>query len=111
MTTYGGVSGNATRPVALKMVFFILIPLLFSTRILQVGFADCFQISSIAKALPDFPIMGTGGIDSAEAAIQFFYCGAGVLQVQSHPLPQQCSLSRSLHPFMGCRRLSNSLYR
>jgi len=47
-TTYGGVSGNATRPVALRAV------------------------SSIARGLPHFPIMAAGGIESAETAVQFF---------------------------------------
>jgi len=58
-TTYGGVSGNATRPVALKAV------------------------SAIANHLPGYPILATGGIDSAEAALQFLYAGAGVLQICS----------------------------
>jgi dihydropyrimidine dehydrogenase (NADP+) len=58
-TTYGGVSGNAIRPIALKAV------------------------SSIAKLLPGFPIMATGGVDSADAAIQFIHAGAGVVQVCS----------------------------
>ncbi|KAK9886993.1 hypothetical protein WA026_019912 [Henosepilachna vigintioctopunctata] len=58
-TTYGGVSGNATRPVGLKAV------------------------SSIAKALPDLCIQGIGGIDSAESALQFIQCGAGVVQICS----------------------------
>lgn len=58
-TTYGGVSGNATRPIALK------------------------AISAIANKIPGFPIMGVGGIDSAESAMQFLYAGAGVLQVCS----------------------------
>lgn len=56
-TTYGGVSGNATRPQALK------------------------AISSIGNALPGFPILGIGGIDSADAGLQFLQCGATVLQV------------------------------
>lgn len=59
LTTYGGVSGNATRPQALK------------------------AISSIAQQLPGFPILGIGGIDSAEVALQFLQCGATVLQVCS----------------------------
>jgi len=58
-TTYGGVSGNATRPQALK------------------------AISSIANAIPGFPILGIGGIDSADSALQFLQCGASVLQVCS----------------------------
>ncbi|XP_054281346.1 dihydropyrimidine dehydrogenase [NADP(+)] [Macrosteles quadrilineatus] len=59
LTTYGGVSGNAVRPMALK------------------------AISAIAKALPGFPILGIGGIDSADSALQFLQCGATVLQVGS----------------------------
>uniref|UniRef100_A0A1A9WDB6 Dihydropyrimidine dehydrogenase [NADP(+)] n=1 Tax=Glossina brevipalpis TaxID=37001 RepID=A0A1A9WDB6_9MUSC len=58
-TTYGGVSGNATRPIALR------------------------AISSIAKNLPGFPILGIGGIDSGEVALQFVQAGASVLQVCS----------------------------
>jgi len=58
-TTYGGVSGNATRPIGLKFV------------------------SSIARDLPNYPIMGVGGIDSADTAIQFLYAGAGVVQICS----------------------------
>ena len=58
-TTYGGVSGNAIRPIALKIV------------------------SSIARALPGFPIMAAGGIDSAEVALQFLQVGASVVQVCS----------------------------
>lgn len=58
-TTYGGVSGNATRPQALRAV------------------------SSIAKALPGFPILGIGGVDSADVALQFLHCGASVVQVCS----------------------------
>lgn len=58
-TTYGGVSGNATRPMGLRAV------------------------SSIAKKLPGFPILGIGGIDSADVAHQFLQCGASVVQVCS----------------------------
>ncbi|KAL7298762.1 hypothetical protein TKK_0008508 [Trichogramma kaykai] len=58
-TTYGGISGNATRPMALR------------------------AISKVAQALPGFPIMGIGGIDSGEVALQFIQCGATVLQVGS----------------------------
>lgn len=61
-TTYGGVSGNATRPMALR------------------------AISAIGNALPGFPILGIGGIDSADVALQFLQCGASVLQVCYHCL-------------------------
>eukprot|EP00698_Gefionella_okellyi_P015562 TRINITY_DN4394_c0_g2_i1.p1 TRINITY_DN4394_c0_g2~~TRINITY_DN4394_c0_g2_i1.p1 ORF type:complete len:1025 (+),score=213.34 TRINITY_DN4394_c0_g2_i1:328-3402(+) len=58
-TTYGGMSGNATRPMALRAV------------------------SAIANALPGYPILATGGIDSADAAIQFLHAGASTVQICS----------------------------
>ncbi|XP_034411310.1 dihydropyrimidine dehydrogenase [NADP(+)] isoform X1 [Cyclopterus lumpus] len=58
-TTYGGVSGNAIRPIALRAV------------------------SAIARAIPGFPVLATGGIDSAESGLQFLHAGASVLQVCS----------------------------
>lgn len=57
LTTYGGVSGNATRPMGLKAV------------------------SSIAKMFPGFAILGIGGIDSADVALQFIQAGAHAVQV------------------------------
>lgn len=57
LTTYGGVSGNAIRPIALRAV------------------------SAIARELPGFPILATGGIDSADSGLQFIQAGATVLQV------------------------------
>lgn len=59
-TTYGGVSGNAIRPIALRAV------------------------TAVANAIPGFPILATGGIDSAEAGLQFLQGGASVLQVKIH---------------------------
>lgn len=53
------MSGNAIRPIALRAV------------------------THIARHLPGFPILATGGIDSAEAGLQFLYGGASVLQVCS----------------------------
>lgn len=58
-TTYGGMSGNAVRPIALR------------------------NISSVARLHPGLPILATGGIDSAESGAQFLYAGASVLQVCS----------------------------
>ena len=57
LTTYGGVSGNAIRPIALRAV------------------------SAVANALPGFPILATGGIDSAASALQFLHAGASAVQV------------------------------
>ena len=56
-TTYGGISGNATRPMALR------------------------AISKVAQALPKLYIQGIGGVDSGDVALQFIQCGATVLQV------------------------------
>ncbi|XP_037936365.1 dihydropyrimidine dehydrogenase [NADP(+)]-like [Teleopsis dalmanni] len=67
-TTYGGVSGNATRPMALR------------------------AISSIGNKLPGFPILGIGGIDSGEVALQFLQAGATVLQVCSSVQNQDFTL-------------------
>ncbi|CAF5032905.1 unnamed protein product, partial [Rotaria magnacalcarata] len=33
------------------------------------------------RALPGFPILATGGIDSADSGMQFLYAGASALQV------------------------------
>ncbi|XP_005863197.1 PREDICTED: dihydropyrimidine dehydrogenase [NADP(+)] [Myotis brandtii] len=52
-------AGTAIRPIALRAV------------------------TSIARALPGFPILATGGIDSAESGLQFLHSGASVLQVCS----------------------------
>lgn len=67
-TTYGGVSGNAIRPLALR------------------------GVASVAKALPGFPILATGGIDSAETALQFIFAGASCVQVCSAVQNQDFSI-------------------
>jgi len=58
-TAYGGMSGNGIRPIALKAV------------------------SAIRRALPNFPILGSGGMDSPESAMQFLNAGASVIQSTS----------------------------
>lgn len=50
-------AGNAIRPIALRAV------------------------STIAKEIPGFPVLATGGIDSAETGLQFLHAGASLLQV------------------------------
>lgn len=67
-TTYGGVSGNAIRPLALR------------------------GVASIASALPGFPILATGGIDSAETALQFIMAGASCVQICSAVQNQDFSI-------------------
>jgi dihydroorotate dehydrogenase (NAD+) catalytic subunit len=56
-TTYGGLSGPAIKPVALRMVH------------------------QVATALPDLPICGMGGILSGEDALEFLMAGASCVQV------------------------------
>ncbi|CAH1112633.1 unnamed protein product [Psylliodes chrysocephalus] len=58
-TTYGGVSGNATRPMGLRAV------------------------SAIASKVPGLAILGVGGVESAETALQFLQCGASAVQICS----------------------------
>ncbi|CAI5642265.1 unnamed protein product [Oreochromis niloticus] len=41
------------------------------------------SVSAIARAIPGFPILATGGIDSAESGLQFLHAGASLLQVCS----------------------------
>ena len=90
-TTYGGVSGNAVRPMALRAVSAI------GTRISMINLADyylhithsvlitfvCFIFENVANALPGYPILATGGIDSADVALQFLNAGAPLMQVSS----------------------------
>lgn len=56
-TTYGGLSGPAIKPVALRMVH------------------------QVARAVPDLPICGMGGIVSGEDALEFLMAGAACVQV------------------------------
>ncbi len=56
-TTYGGLSGPAIKPVALRMVH------------------------QIATARPELPICGMGGITSGEDALEFLMAGARCVQV------------------------------
>lgn len=56
-TTYGGLSGPAIKPVALRMVH------------------------QVATALPGFPICGMGGIMTGEDALEFLIAGAHCVQL------------------------------
>ncbi|EDM80734.1 Dihydroorotate dehydrogenase 1 [Plesiocystis pacifica SIR-1] len=56
-TTYGGLSGPAIKPVALRMVH------------------------QVAKALPGFPICGMGGILTGEDVLEYFIAGAHCVQL------------------------------
>ncbi len=56
-TTYGGLSGPAIKPVALRIVH------------------------QVHRALPDLPICGMGGIRSGEDALEFLMAGASCVQI------------------------------
>jgi dihydroorotate dehydrogenase (NAD+) catalytic subunit len=53
----GGLSGPAIKPIAVRMVY------------------------QVARALPDTPLMGIGGIASLEDALEFLAAGAAAVQV------------------------------
>ncbi len=56
-TTYGGLSGAAIKPIALRM------------------------IHQVHRALPNLPICGMGGIASGEDVLEFLMAGASCVQV------------------------------
>jgi dihydroorotate dehydrogenase (NAD+) catalytic subunit len=56
-TIFGGLSGPAIKPIALRMVF------------------------QVARAMPGVPISGIGGIATAEDAAEFLIAGASTVQV------------------------------
>jgi dihydroorotate dehydrogenase (NAD+) catalytic subunit len=56
-TTYGGLSGPAIKPIALRM------------------------IHQVHRALPELPICGMGGITSGEDVLEFLMAGASCVQV------------------------------
>jgi dihydroorotate dehydrogenase (NAD+) catalytic subunit len=56
-TTYGGLSGPAIKPVALRMVH------------------------QVSRALPDLPICGMGGIASGEDVVEYLMAGASCVQI------------------------------
>jgi dihydroorotate dehydrogenase (NAD+) catalytic subunit len=56
-TKFGGLSGPAIKPVALRM---------------------CFQVH---RALPDVPLSGIGGVASGEDVVEFLLAGATTVQV------------------------------
>ena len=56
-TAYGGLSGPAIKPIALRMVW------------------------DVHKALPDVPLVGIGGIETGRDAVEFLLAGASAVQV------------------------------
>jgi len=78
---YGGLSGNSVRPIALRAVH------------------------HITKSVPGFPIMATGGIDTADACMQFLMAGAPLMQICSAVMNQDLTIIQDL-----CTGLKTLLY-
>uniref|UniRef100_A0A7S3L168 dihydropyrimidine dehydrogenase (NADP(+)) n=1 Tax=Amphora coffeiformis TaxID=265554 RepID=A0A7S3L168_9STRA len=70
--TYGGLCGNTVRPLAFR------------------------AISAIAKKIPGIPLMATGGIDSADVAVQMMYAGAPLMQICSAVMNQDYTIIHDL---------------
>jgi dihydroorotate dehydrogenase subfamily 1 len=77
-TVPGGYSGQAVRPIALR------------------------QVMEIARALPDTPISGMGGIETWEDAVQFLMMGSTTLQICTGAMLQGYEMIEGL-----CEGLSN----
>lgn len=69
-TTYGGLSGPAIKPIALRMVH------------------------QVARALPALPICGMGGILGGEDALEFLMAGAHCVQVGTANFAEPGSCAR-----------------
>ena len=90
-TTYGGLSGPAIKPVALRMVH------------------------QVATALPGFPICGMGGIATGEDALEFLIAGAHCVQAGTVNFAEPAAalrLARELRELMaelGIRRIADAV--
>ncbi len=85
-TTFGGLSGPAIKPIALRMVY------------------------QVHRALPDVPISGIGGIASGEDVAEFLLAGATTVQVgtQSFAEPHAATRIRDeLETFMREEKISD----
>jgi dihydroorotate dehydrogenase (NAD+) catalytic subunit len=71
-TTFGGLSGPAIKPVALRM---------------------CYQVH---RALPEVPISGIGGVQSGEDVVEFLLAGATTVQVGTQSFVEPNAAARIL---------------
>jgi dihydroorotate dehydrogenase (NAD+) catalytic subunit len=71
-TTFGGLSGPAIKPIALRMVY------------------------QVHRALPDVPISGIGGIASGEDVVEFLLAGATTVQVGTQSFAEPHAAGRIL---------------
>jgi dihydroorotate dehydrogenase (NAD+) catalytic subunit len=85
-TTFGGLSGPAIKPIALRMVY------------------------QVHRALPEVPISGIGGIATGEDVVEFLLAGATTVQVgtQSFAEPHAARRIRAeLVQFMREEKISD----
>jgi len=73
----GGLSGPAIKPIALRMVW------------------------DIARALPDLPIIGIGGIATSDDALEFLVAGASAVQVGTATFYDPTACERLLDDLIG----------
>ncbi len=90
-TWYGGLSGPAVKPIALRIVH------------------------QVARALPELPICGMGGICSGEDALEFLMAGARCLQVGTANFAEPAAALRVLDELrelmgrLGIQRVSDAV--
>ncbi|MBA3548847.1 MAG: dihydroorotate dehydrogenase [Nannocystis sp.] len=90
-TTYGGLSGPAIKPIALRMVH------------------------QVATALPGLPICGMGGVLSGEDALEFLMAGAGCVQIGTANFAEPGAVQRitaelrALMAELGLRRVADAV--
>jgi dihydroorotate dehydrogenase (NAD+) catalytic subunit len=90
-TTYGGLSGPAIKPIALRMVH------------------------QVATRFPDLPICGMGGILSGEDALEFLMAGARCVQVgtanfaEPGAIPRITGELRALMAELGIPRVAEAV--
>ncbi len=85
-TTYGGLSGPAIKPIALRMVH------------------------QVHTALPEVPISGIGGIASGEDVVEFLLAGATTVQIGTLSFSEPSAAARildELSAFMEQERISD----
>lgn len=73
----GGLSGPAIKPLALRMVW------------------------EVARALPNLPIIGVGGIASVDDALEFLVAGASAIQVGTATFADPGASERLVHEIDG----------
>jgi dihydroorotate dehydrogenase (NAD+) catalytic subunit len=85
-TTFGGLSGPAIKPIALRMVY------------------------QVHRAMPEVPISGIGGIATGEDVVEFLLAGASTVQVGTQSFAEPHAARRikdELVAFMNAEAISD----